>query len=62
MKYLLEKLAYGSFDAEDLKMMKKVVMIMQQASLCGLGESAQNALCSAMKAFPELFAVNEEVK
>lgn len=61
MKYLLEKIKNGTHTAEDIKMMKKVIMIMQQASLCGLGETAQNALCSAMKAFPEVFAVKEEV-
>lgn len=61
MKYLLEKIANGTHTADDIKTMNKVIMIMQQASLCGLGESAQNALCSAMKVFPEVFAVKEEV-
>ena len=32
-------------------------MIMQNASLCGLGESAQNATVSAMRVFPEVFEV-----
>ncbi|MDD5953227.1 MAG: NADH-ubiquinone oxidoreductase-F iron-sulfur binding region domain-containing protein [Oscillospiraceae bacterium] len=62
MKYLLEKVASGTHTAEDIKTMNKVIMIMQQASLCGLGESAENALCSAMKVFPEVFAVKEEIE
>lgn len=62
MKYLLGKVAAGTHTQEDLKTMKKIIMVMQQASLCGLGESAQNALCTAMKVFPEIFKVKEEVK
>jgi NADH-quinone oxidoreductase subunit F len=37
--------------------MKKIANIMTLTSLCGLGEAAQNALLSAMKIFPEVFAV-----
>jgi len=30
---------------------------MSISSLCGLGESAQNALLSAMKIFPKIFEI-----
>lgn len=62
MKYLLEKVAAGTHTKEDLKMMDKIIMIMKNASLCGLGESAQNALTTARVVFPEVFAIKEEVK
>ena len=62
MKYLLGKIADGTFTAEDRKTMDKIIQIMKTASLCGLGESSQNALTTAMRVFPELFAVKEEVK
>ena len=37
--------------------MKKIGEIMERASLCGLGETAQAALLSAMQVFPDTFAV-----
>ena len=40
--------------------MKKFANIMSDASLCGLGESAQSALLSAMDHFPEAFEVPKE--
>jgi NADH-quinone oxidoreductase subunit F len=33
---------------------------MSISSLCGLGESAQNALLSAMKVFPDTFELGGE--
>ena len=41
--------------------MEKYANIMSTASMCGLGETAQSALLSAMKRFPEVFAVKKEV-
>lgn len=55
IQLLLNKLADGSITAEELDRLKKIAAIMSTASLCGLGESAQNALLSAMKVFPEVF-------
>lgn len=56
-KILLEKLARGEATHEDIALMKKIGGIMERASLCGLGETAQAALLSAMEVFPDTFAV-----
>lgn len=60
MKLLLQKVAAGTHTAQDLEMMKQMIMIMKNASLCGLGETAQNALSCALELFPECFAVKTE--
>lgn len=60
MKLLLEKIIAGAHTCEDLQNMKKIIMIMKNASLCGLGETAQNALSCALHLFPECFAVKTE--
>lgn len=56
MKLLLQKVAAGTHTPENLESMKKIIMIMKNASLCGLGETAQNALSCALELFPECFA------
>ena len=58
---LLDKVAEGTHTAQDIATLKKFADIMSSASLCGLGETAQSALLSCMKRFPEVFAVKEEV-
>src|SRR5699024_2697488 len=58
---LLDKVAAGTHTQKDIATLKKFADIMSSASLCGLGETAQSALLSAMKRFPEVFAVKEEV-
>ena len=58
---LLDKIAAGTHTQKDVDTLKKFADIMSCASLCGLGETAQSALLSAMKRFPEVFAVKEEV-
>lgn len=55
IQLLLNKLADGTITGHELSRMKELAAIMSTASLCGLGESAQNALLSAMKVFPEVF-------
>ena len=57
----LDKIAAGAHTEEDIKLMEKYADIMSTASMCGLGETAQSALLSAMKRFPEVFAVKKEV-
>mgnify|MGYP002710519621 FL=1 len=57
VKFILQKIKAGTHTEEDIKTLKKIAMIMQNASLCGLGESAQNATVSAMRVFPEVFEV-----
>jgi NADH-quinone oxidoreductase subunit F len=37
--------------------MRKIAKIMAMSSLCGLGETAQSALVSAMKNFEEAFQI-----
>ena len=54
---LLDKVAEGTHTAQDIATLKKFADIMSSASLCGLGETAQSALLSCMKRFPEVFAV-----
>jgi NADH-quinone oxidoreductase subunit F len=57
----LEKLAAGEHTQKDVDTMIKFANIMCNASLCGLGESAQSALLSAVEHFPEEFQVKKEV-
>lgn len=60
IKLLLEKIKQKNHTEEDLVTLKKIIMIMQNASLCGLGVAAQSALDSAMTIFPEVFQVTKE--
>lgn len=62
VKIILEKVKAGTHTEEDIKNLKKIGMIMQNASLCGLGETAQNALMSAMRVFPEVFEIKKEAR
>ena len=57
IRMLLDKVAEGTHTADDVAKLKKYADIMSQASLCGLGTSAQSALLTALKKFPEAFAV-----
>lgn len=57
IKLLLKKVAAGTHTAEDLASMRKIAKIMAMSSLCGLGETAQSALISAMKNFEEDFQI-----
>lgn len=57
IKIILDKMARGEATQADIRDMKKIATIMSISSLCGLGESAQNALLSAMKIFPKIFEI-----
>lgn len=57
IKLLLKKVAAGTHTAEDLASMRKIAKIMAMSSLCGLGETAQSALVSAMQNFEEDFQI-----
>ncbi|MBP2631678.1 MAG: putative dehydrogenase, subunit [Firmicutes bacterium] len=57
IKLLLKKVAEGTHTALDLASMRKIAKIMAMSSLCGLGETAQSALVSAMKNFEEDFQI-----
>ena len=57
IKLILEKFAQGTATEKDLENMKMIVRIMPMSALCGLGESAENALSAAFKLFPETFRI-----
>lgn len=55
IKLILDKLSDGTISAEDINNLKRFARIMSTSSLCGLGETAQSALISAMDKFKETF-------
>ena len=55
IKIILDKLAKGEATKQDIKTMTTIAKVMSMSSLCGLGETAQNSLLSAMKKFPQVF-------
>ena len=57
IKIILDKMATGTATREDIAIMMKIARVMSMSSLCGLGETAQNSLLSAMKVFPDLFDI-----
>ncbi len=57
IKLILEKFAKGTARQQDLENMQMIARIMSMSALCGLGESAENALSSAFKLFPETFHI-----
>ena len=57
IRLFLDKMSKGTATPVDIESMKRIARIMPMSSLCGLGESAQNALLSALKVFPETFEV-----
>jgi len=54
IKIILDKLARQEATETDIEIMKKIARVMSMSSLCGLGETAQNSLLSAMKVFPKV--------
>ncbi|MDQ0204685.1 complex I 51 kDa subunit family protein [Pectinatus haikarae] len=56
IRIFLEKIKNGTYTDEDIQTMKTFARVMPMSSLCGLGETAQNALKSAFDVFPEVFA------
>lgn len=55
IKHILERLLAGTQKDTDFATLKRFANIMTQASFCGLGETAQAALLSAIRYFPEEF-------
>lgn len=53
----LDKIKAQTHTQEDLETMQTFAKVMPMSSLCGLGETAQNALKSAMKIFPNTFKI-----
>lgn len=60
IKIILDKLAAGQATPHDIKTMGTIARVMSMSSLCGLGETAQNTLLSAMEKFPETFVIGGE--
>ena len=58
---ILDKIAEGAHDQNDIDTLFKFANIMTDASLCGLGQASQSALLSAREHFPEVFEIKEEV-
>jgi NADH-quinone oxidoreductase subunit F len=52
MRSLLEQYRDGENPAETLKNLEKLAGIVQKGSLCGLGQSAPNAVLAAIRSFP----------
>ena len=59
IKMFLDKIKAGTHTREDIKTMTTFAKVMPMSSLCGLGETAQNSLKSAMKIFPGTFKVHD---
>lgn len=57
IKIILDKIASHTATQEDIRIMATIARVMSMSSLCGLGETAQNTLQSAMLTFPEVFEV-----
>ncbi len=57
IKMFLDKIKAQTHTQEDLETMQTFAKVMPMSSLCGLGETAQNALKSAMKIFPDTFKI-----
>ncbi len=57
IKIILDRIANHTATKDDIKTMEKMARVMSMSSLCGLGETAQNTLRSAMQVFPEVFEV-----
>lgn len=57
IKIILDKIANHTATQEDIRIMATIARVMSMSSLCGLGETAQNTLQSAMLAFPEVFEI-----
>lgn len=60
IRLILDKVAKKEHTQEDIDNLEELIFIMKNASLCGLGEACQNALDTAMKVFPEEFAITKE--
>ncbi len=57
-KEVLERLAAGRVMQGDMQRLQDVGWTMTDASLCGLGQTAAGAVLSAIKLWPDMFAVD----
>lgn len=54
---IVDRFVEGTQKQEDLETAERFAHIMSNCSFCGLGETAQSALLSAIKSFPEEFSI-----
>jgi NADH-quinone oxidoreductase subunit F len=54
---ILDRIAAGKVVEGDLTRLQDVGWTMTDASLCGLGQTAASAVLSAIKLWPEMFAL-----
>jgi bidirectional [NiFe] hydrogenase diaphorase subunit len=55
MHDILERMTRGVADDHDLEMLQQLAVLLREASLCGLGQTAPNPVMSALRYFPEEF-------
>ncbi len=53
MLKILDRIAEGNANEDDLELLRKISFTMQKASLCGLGQTAPNPVLSTLKYFEE---------
>ncbi|HET9222839.1 MAG TPA: NADH-ubiquinone oxidoreductase-F iron-sulfur binding region domain-containing protein, partial [Roseiflexaceae bacterium] len=53
LERLLSKIRAGEASSEDLERLKELCRMVQETSLCGLGQSAPNPVLSTLRNFPE---------
>ncbi len=58
MLKILEKISEGKASLEDLDKLRQTSMVMQNASLCGLGQTAPNPVLSTLKYFEEEYKMH----
>jgi bidirectional [NiFe] hydrogenase diaphorase subunit len=53
MHDILDRILKGEGTAADIEMLYELSLLLQETSLCGLGQSAPNPVLSTLKYFPE---------
>jgi NADH-quinone oxidoreductase subunit F len=59
---ILDRVADRQVIAGDWERLQDIGWTMTEASLCGLGQTAASAVLSAMKHWPEIFAVEDSAR
>jgi bidirectional [NiFe] hydrogenase diaphorase subunit len=58
MHDILQRITIGEASAEDLEILKSLATLLQETSLCGLGQTAPNPVVSTLKYFSEEYAAH----
>ncbi len=59
---ILDKITSGKGKSEDIELLKKICHAMQEAALCGLGQTAPNPVLSSLRHFEEEYIEHIEQK